>query len=145
MLLFTVQKIEVNEKRTANLRQFFVTFRFLIVVGRSNCLITNYCTYMFFFSFSFVVSFLYLLLIVMQEGALILQSFDMDFGQGATRNYAHFVFYPTNDCDKGAIEQCDHILEELCVILQREHIEFLIGAHVFNCLKLCGFPNAVCV
>ena len=99
---------------------------------------------MLFFSFSFVVSFVYLLLTVMQ-GTLIFQSFGMEFRQGATRNYAHFVFYPTNDCEKGAIEQCDHILEELCAMLQREHIEFVIGAHVFNCLKQCGFPNAVCV
>ena len=96
---------------------------------------------MFFFSFSFVDSFVYLLLTVMQ-GALILQSFGMKFPQGATRNY--FVFYPTNDCEKEAIEQCDHILEELFVMLQREHIDFVIGAHVFNCSKQCGFPNAVC-
>ena len=98
---------------------------------------------MFFYLFSFVVSFVYLLLTVMQ-GALILQSFGMEFRQGA-KSYAHFVFYHTNDCEKGAIEQCDHILEELCVMLQREHIEFVIGAHVFSCLKQCGFPNAVCV
>ena len=99
---------------------------------------------MFFYLFSFLVSFVDLILTLMQE-ALTFQSFGLEFRQDATRNKAHIVFYPTNDCEKGAIEQCDHILEELCVKLQREHIEFVIGAHVFNCLKQCCFPYAECV
>ena len=69
----------------------------------------------------------------------------MEFRQSATRQYAHFLFYPTLLNEEAAISQCEIVMEEVIQRLQDKQFQYFIGGHVTNCLKQCGFKDAECV
>ena len=55
--------------------------------------------------------------------------------------YAHFVFYPKQTFGGKAVEQCEYVREKLQAIFAENNVDYVIGAHLFQCYKQCGYEN----
>ena len=65
----------------------------------------------------------------------------MDFRQKSSSLYAHFVFYPNQTFERKAVEQCEYVREKLQAIFAENNVDYVIGAHLFQCYKQCGYKN----
>ena len=65
----------------------------------------------------------------------------MEFRRKASSFYAHFVFYPNTNFEDKAVKQCFYVREKLCALFAVENIDYLVGAHLFNCYKQCGYKH----
>ena len=65
----------------------------------------------------------------------------MDLRRKPSSLYAHFVFYPNQTFEGKAVEQCEYVREKLQAIFAENNVDYVIGAHLFQCYKQCGYKN----
>ena len=65
----------------------------------------------------------------------------MEFRKQATAQFSHFIFYLNNKCEHTANHQCELVKQKVASYLMEENITFVIGEHLFACLKQCGFDD----
>jgi len=51
------------------------------------------------------------------------------------------VFYPNQTFEGKAVEQCEYVREKLQAIFAENNVDYVIGAHLFQCYKQCGYKN----
>ena len=56
-------------------------------------------------------------------------------------NFEHFVLYPSATCERTANEQSKFLVEELGKKLRNKGFSHLFGAHLYHCLRQCGFSD----
>ena len=62
----------------------------------------------------------------------------MELRRNSSSFYAHFVFYPNQTSEGKAVEQCEYVREKPQAIFPENNVEYVIGAHLFQCYKQCG-------
>ena len=65
----------------------------------------------------------------------------MDFGRKSSSPYARFVFYPKQTFEEKAVEHCENVQEKLQAFFAENNVEYVIGAHLFQYYKQCGYKN----
>ena len=63
----------------------------------------------------------------------------MNFRRKSSSFYAHFVFYPNPNFEDRAVKQCLYVREKLCEMFAARNVDYLMGAHLFNCYRQCGY------
>ena len=65
----------------------------------------------------------------------------MDFRRKSSSLYAHFVFYPNQTFEGKDIEQREYVWEKLQAVFAENNADYVIGDHLFQCYKQCGYKN----
>ena len=65
----------------------------------------------------------------------------MDFRKKSSNLYAHFVFYPNKIFERKVLDQCNFARDHLRGLFIENNTDFVIGTHLFNCHKQCGFKG----